>query len=187
MKINRFRPLLVSLPLLFTLLSPLCVSAQCRDPWINQAYRELGRTPVGQGEAGVCNIKLYNNGTWGAYPELKGYVQQFLASGIKVGYAMVDGGNSVMAVRTTDGVVAISGLNPSGFIVWQSTGNHPNTLVVNKLLSEGGASLISQDGGGFQGTINANTPGFSFGNGYTLQSGERKRVKTSGNGAIVIR
>ncbi len=162
-------------------------SAQCRDPWINQAYRELtGRAPAGQGEAGVCNIKLYNNGTWGPYSDLKGYVQQYLASGIKAGYSMLDGGKSAMAIRTPDGLVAISILDKSGNLVASGGGN----LVASgggNLVASGGGNLISQDGGGFQGAINTNTPGFNFGSGYTLQSGERKRVKTSGNGAIVIR
>ena len=186
MKTNRFRSMLASLPLLLALFSPLCVSAQCRDPWINQAYRELGRTPVGQGEAGVCNIKLYNNGTWGAYPELKGYVQQYINSGITTGYLMLPNGNSAFALKTSDGMVAIGVLDASGKLVASGGGNLVASGAGN-LVASGGGNLVASGAGNFQGLINVNTPGLQFSSGYTLQSGERKRVKTSGNGAIVIR
>ena len=52
----------------------------CRDPWVSQAVKEVqGRPAMGQGETGECNIQLYG-GRWGSYAELKGYVQQSLAS-----------------------------------------------------------------------------------------------------------
>lgn len=171
---------------LLTTFSTTAASAQCRDPWINQAYRELGRTPAGQGEAGQCNIKLYNNGTWGPYTDLKGYVQQFLASGIITGYSMLDGGKSAFALKTSDGTVAIGILDVRGNLVASGGGN----LVASgggNLVASGGGNLVASGGGNFNGLINTNTAGLQFSSGYSLQSGERKRVKTSGNGAIVIR
>jgi len=160
--------------------------AQCRDPWINQAYRELGKTPVGQGEAGQCNIKLYNNGTWGPYSELKGYVQQFLGSGITTGYAMLPNGNSALAILTPDNQVAISLLNAAGNIISGGAGNMVAAGAGN-LVSPGGGNMVAAGGGNFNGRINAQTQGVYFSTGYSLQSGEKARVKTSGRGSLIIR
>lgn len=57
----------------------------CRDPWVSQAIKEVkGRTALGLGEGGECNIQLYG-GRWGSYGELKGYVQQAFAALAKAG------------------------------------------------------------------------------------------------------
>jgi hypothetical protein len=49
--------------------------AQCTDPWITQAIRELwGRTPSGSGGTGECAIGLYGGGSWSSYTELKNLV-----------------------------------------------------------------------------------------------------------------
>lgn len=54
-------------------------SGPCRDPWINQAIREVTRAqgreraPNGRYESGECNIHLYG-ASWSSYNELKGYV-----------------------------------------------------------------------------------------------------------------
>src|SRR4051812_39918181 len=43
----------------------------CSDPWVTQAVGETtGITPVGN----VCNIYLYNCGSWSDYAHLKSYV-----------------------------------------------------------------------------------------------------------------
>jgi len=48
----------------------------CRDPWVSKAVREVkGRAPIGKGEAGECNIKMYG-ASWSSYDDLKGKVQQ---------------------------------------------------------------------------------------------------------------
>lgn len=53
--------------------------ANC-DPWIVDIYKkELGREP----NATECNIKNYNNGSWGSYDELKSYIKRY--KGISAG------------------------------------------------------------------------------------------------------
>ena len=134
-------------------------AAQCRDSWINNAYKDVaGRSPVGEHEGGECNIKLYNNGSWGNYDELKGYVRQLKDSGTKIGYAALSNGTTVMAVQG-NGVTAIAMLDRAG-------------------------NIISGGAGNFSGSINRNTPGFSFASGYSLQSG--RSIKTSGKGGLKI-
>lgn len=47
------------------------LKAQTCDPWITQAYKQMyGRTP----SSAECNIRNYNNGSWGSYAELVGYI-----------------------------------------------------------------------------------------------------------------
>jgi hypothetical protein len=48
------------------------------DPWIVDIYKkEFGREP----NATECNTKNYNNGSWGTYDELKGYIKQYKTIG----------------------------------------------------------------------------------------------------------
>ncbi|CAA9302568.1 MAG: hypothetical protein AVDCRST_MAG68-583 [uncultured Gemmatimonadetes bacterium] len=62
-----------------TLATAAPAAAQCRDPWINQAIRQVTgeqgreRAPSGRHESGECNIHLYG-ASWSSYGELKGYV-----------------------------------------------------------------------------------------------------------------
>jgi len=50
------------------------------DPWIVQIYKsEFGREP----NATECNIRNYNNGSWGSYDELKGHIKRY--KGISTG------------------------------------------------------------------------------------------------------
>lgn len=47
------------------------MKAQTCDPWISRAYKQMyGRTP----SSAECNIRNYNNGSWGSYAELVGYI-----------------------------------------------------------------------------------------------------------------
>ncbi len=174
-------------------------SAQCRDPWINQAYQEVaGRAPIGMKNTGECAIWLYNNGSWNSYPELKGYVQQFRTSSIATGYGLFGSGNSVMLVNTggvsaislldaNGNIVAQGGLNivaqGGGNIVAQGGGNKPQEL---RLVNTNGSNVISNGGLSMDG-ITTNTLGFNRSTGYSLQAGETKRAKTSGIGSIVIK
>jgi hypothetical protein len=59
-------------------------AAQCRDPWISQAIREVtGRAPNGSGESGECRYTQYGGGQWGSYAQLKGYVQNALGGSFR--------------------------------------------------------------------------------------------------------
>ncbi|QKG55702.1 hypothetical protein GKZ68_03025 [Hymenobacter sp. BRD128] len=181
--------------LVLTLCLPgaLSAAAQCRDPWIGQLYQQLyNRQPVGQGEAGECNIHLYNNGTWGSRDELMGYIKQVQQSGLRVGVAPL-GSNTVMAVAQGNQIFAVSVLDAGGNLVASGGGNlvasGGGNLVASgggNLVASGGGNLVASGGGNLTGLSN-NTPGFSFGSNYgTLAAGQR-RVSTSGKGALVVR
>ncbi len=46
--------------------------AQCRDPWVSQAVREVMNRPAqGQGDQGECNFRNYGGGHWTNYADLK--------------------------------------------------------------------------------------------------------------------
>jgi hypothetical protein len=146
--------------------------AQCRDPWINNAYRELAdRAPVGTGEVGECNIKFYNNGSWNSYDELKRYVQQ-VRSNVKIGVKDQSGGKWAVAVQ---------GNGATGVVVMSKDG---------RILSSGGGYLIGNDAAGLVGldngtiSVTKNTPGFAFTGDYGTLSGTK--IKTSGKGGIKI-
>jgi hypothetical protein len=159
------------------LLAPLAAQAQCRDPWLNQIYRQLyNRAPVGQGESCECNIKLYNNGSWANYQELTNFVKQLQQTGLRFGYAPL-GNNTVMAVAQGNLIQAVSVLDANGNLVAAGGGN---------LVAAGGGNLVAAGGGNLTG-LRAATPGFGFGSGYSVQSGEKRRLPTSGKGAIVIK
>lgn len=49
----------------------------CRDPWVTGAVSKvMNRPPIGRGDRGECNIRLYGNGKWNSYEELEGYVRK---------------------------------------------------------------------------------------------------------------
>ncbi len=68
-----------------TILTVLAVAAAaqagtCRDPWVDQAIREVtGREPNGNYESGDCNVRNFNNASWNSYVELKRYVRGYFA------------------------------------------------------------------------------------------------------------
>jgi hypothetical protein len=178
--------LLLACGALLTLLTPaLSASAQCRDPWIAQAYKQAAnRAPVGTGEACECNIHLYNNGSWGNYNDLLGYVKQYLASGTRLAYAPLTSGNFAMAVLRGNQVAAVSVLNSGGNLVASGGGN----LVASgggNLVASGGGNLVASGGGNITG-LSANTPGFSFGLSRSIMAAGDQRVPTSGAGSIII-
>lgn len=46
-------------------------AGQCRDPWVTQAVTAVqSRAPIGAGDSGECNTKLYGNGRWSSYADL---------------------------------------------------------------------------------------------------------------------
>ncbi|MDO7850221.1 hypothetical protein [Hymenobacter convexus] len=164
---------------------PLSASAQCRDPWIAQAYKQAAnRAPVGQGEACECNIHLYNNGSWGNYNDLLGYVKQYLASGTRLAYAPLTSGNFAVAILRGNQVAAISVLNSGGNVVASGGGNVVASGGGN-LVASGGGNLVASGGGNITG-LNANTPGFNFGLARSLMAAGDQRVTTSGAGSLII-
>jgi hypothetical protein len=50
----------------------------CKDPWITQAFKEVkGSGPAGWGLTNECTIKLYNNGSWSSYNQLRDAVRAY--------------------------------------------------------------------------------------------------------------
>ena len=155
--------------------------AQCRDPWINQIYREVaGRGPVGTGEVGECSIKLYNNGSWNNYNELKRYVQELRNNAVRIAYKDVGNDKFVMAV-SQNGNMGVNLMTRAGSVVAGGAGNVVAGGAGN-LIGMDGAGIISNDGASIR--IDKNTPGFSFSGGYSALSG--RKIKTSGNAGIKI-
>ncbi|MDO7845261.1 hypothetical protein Q5H92_02755 [Hymenobacter sp. M29] len=165
---------------------PLAASAQCRDPWIAKAYQQAAnRAPVGQADVCECNTKLYNNGSWGNYDELLGYVKQFLQSGTRVGYAPLSNGNFAMAVLTGNQVSAVSVVNSGGNVIAPGGANVVAAGGGN-IVAAGGGNIVAAGGGNITG-LSASSPGFAFGSSRSLLSAGQQRKATSGSGAIVIR
>jgi hypothetical protein len=49
---------------------------QCRDSAVTRAITEtIGRGPKGSGDGGECNARLYGNGSWSSYEDLKAKVR----------------------------------------------------------------------------------------------------------------
>jgi hypothetical protein len=68
--------------------SKTAASVTTCDPWITKAYKELyNRTPTTQ----ECNIKNYNNGSWNNYPELVGYIKNYVAKNTPVKKSVLKG------------------------------------------------------------------------------------------------
>ena len=155
-------------------------AAQCRDAWINNAYRDVaGRTPTGRGEVGECNIKLYNNDSWNNYDELKRYVQE-IRSNLKIGVKELGGGKWGMAVQG-GGVTAVNVMDLAGNLVAAGGRN----LIGNDaagLVAAGGGNLVGNDGASIR--VDKNTPGFNFSGGYAILSG--RKIKTNGQGGLKI-
>ena len=185
------KTLLLALAMLLT--GAISASAQCRDPWLNQAYQQLaGRKPVGTGDACECNKYLYNNGSWGNYDELSGYVKQLLQTGLHFGYAPV-GNNNAVAVAQGNRIIAVSLFDQGGNLVAAGAGNlvaaGAGNLVASgggNLVAAGAGNLVAAGAGNLTGLSNS-TAGFSFGTSRGLLSTGQQRVTTSGGGALVIK
>ena len=76
----------------------------CRDPWINYAYRtQFSRQPVGQGDAGECNIYLYAGGAWQNYDQLRDGVKSFVSATANAGASVQSVGSIFQLVNRATG------------------------------------------------------------------------------------
>ncbi|MBP9866110.1 MAG: hypothetical protein KBC91_06885 [Candidatus Omnitrophica bacterium] len=108
-------------------------AGQCRDPWVTQAIQQVtGRAPTGNHESGDCNIYNFNNGKWGSYPELVGYVQNYVRANSRIPAA------SALANSTNRPSLAGGNrLNNPSAIVAGGGGNFNNR---NNLIGDGGGT-----------------------------------------------
>ncbi len=111
--------------------SSISQAGTCRDPWVDQAIREVtGREPNGNYESGDCNVRNFNNASWNSYTELKRYVRGYFARSYSPVLAPAAGGTSPL-VNTAYNQQQIAA----------------NSLRSNPLIGHDGATLIG-DGGG---------------------------------------
>ncbi len=118
--------------------APTAQAGTCRDPWVDQAIREVtGREPNGNYESGDCNVRNFNNASWNSYVELKRYVRGYFARPAVV----------------TAPTLATSGVRPT-----LNTSYNPQlatSVSGNRLIGDGGGTLrrdaygnLIGDGGG---------------------------------------
>lgn len=154
------------------------------DPWIFQVYKELyGRQP----NAWEIQIKLYNNGSWKDYNQLKQYVKDYQASlssnSLSVSVTAIKSSPNAAALINQNGkTIAADLISQDGNgIVAQGGGNLVNTNGSN-LKDVNGNNIVAQGGGNLR-----DIPGASLGSNRQLMAGDKKIIKTSGQGAIIIR
>ena len=188
------------------------------DPWIKEIYQELyGRTP----NALEYNIYNYADGKWRNREELKRAIQQYQSNIRKAGMSVdfYDLGNGRLvadmkingkstAVSLIEGkggnvvaagganVVAAGGANvvaAGGANVVSAGGANAVAAGGANVVAPGGANVVAVGGGnviapgGGNLIVNTNAAGFHMGKMYSVNSGARKVIRTSGSGAIVIK
>jgi hypothetical protein len=154
------------------------------DPWIFQVYKELyNRQP----QAWELNIKLYNQGSWNNYAELKKYVQQYQASlsqnGLTTRTILLKGNQSSVVLFDQAGKsIAVNLITNDGGSVIAAGGGNVIAAGGGNVIAAGGGNVIAAGGGNLR-----DLPGASLGSNRQLMSGDKKIIKTSGSGAIIIR
>lgn len=135
----------------------------CSDPWITWAHLDASASiydAVGFGSYGECNPKLYNNGSWANYTELYNAVREYRKSLQSAGInwqRVVQPNKTIAFYMTVDGEKY--GLIGKGLEI--KNGN---------LVAAGGGNVVPTGGGS-----------------YTLQSGEKKRIKIGKNTYLVVK
>lgn len=182
------------------------------DPWITAIYKELHNRQPNSWE---YNIRNYNNGRWQSYQELKGYVNQFQKSlkdnGITIETAVLNNESNLVAFKKNGEPIAVNILsNKGGNVIAAGGGNviaagggnviaagggnviaagGGNVIAAGggNVIAAGGGNVIAAGGGNLTFQVDANLAGANFGSGYTVQSGAKLQIKTSGNGSLVIK
>lgn len=168
------KQLLVSCALV-GLLTASVVQAQCRDAWVTDAIRSVhNRVPNGAGEAGECNVKLYNNGSWSSKNELIGHVRTV--------------NSALYKERLNFGVFKLKNnsfdtglVNASNRIVASGGGNI--TAQQASMVASGGGNIVASGGGNL---IGNDVGTMSVTSNRALMSGAKKTIAL-GNSMIVIR
>lgn len=167
----------------------------CSDPWISWAHVDASAgtdSAVGFGTYAQCNPKWYNNGSWSNYTELYNAVREYRNSLYQAGikWSRVPQSDGTIAFVTTIdgqkfGAIAKGLAIKDGKLVAAGGGN----LVAaggGNLVGNDGASLVAAGGGNLVAAGGGNvvpTAGGSF----SLQSGEKKRVKVGKNTYLVVK
>jgi hypothetical protein len=101
----------------------------CSDPWVTMALESLFRRVP----SSACDIKLYNNGSWGSYAQLLGAVRSTYRP-------VVIGGNGPLAGKAALGVFSGSQLIGAGGASMVAAGG-------GNMVAAGGGNMVAAGGG----------------------------------------
>ena len=175
MKTRTVRTQLLVLTALAGVLAASAVQAQCRDAWLTEAIRSVhNRVPNGAGEAGECNIKLYNNGSWASKNELIGHVRA-------VNSALYKERVNFGVFKLPNNTFQTGLVNASNRIVASGGGNISAQQA--NIVASGGGNIVASGGGNL---IGNDVGTMSVTNNRALMSGA-KRTISLGNSMIVIK
>jgi hypothetical protein len=113
------------------LMSGAAWAGNCNDPWVTQAVIEVLRRPPASASAPECNIRLYNNGHWNSYAQLRLAVGTYW-------------GTHAYPTSQAPAYSARPGVNP-GFAGQPRVIQNPGRLV-----GPDGGSLIGNDAGSYK-------------------------------------
>ena len=164
----------------------------CRDPWINLAFEKGGLgTPVGAGDQGECDPKLYNSGSWSSFAQLSGAVRGARSAMSSQGVAWKflvnkDNRNDVRLGLFTSNVVAAGGGN-----VVAAGGGNVIAVSGGNIVAQGGGNIVAQGGGNVITIGGANLNSLPQAqvmprSSYSVMSGAKRVIKV-GESNIVIR
>lgn len=154
------------------------VTAQTKDPWIIDIYKELyDRQP----DDLEVNNQNYNGGSWSSIEELKRYIQLFQKSKNDLNFRF----EIIPLKDKTRSVVIIYENNVPGAAALLSRADGSIVSGDGASMVAGGAgSLIGQDGAALKDRVQ-NLGGVKFGSSNTLMSESLKPIK-SGKGALIV-
>lgn len=154
------------------------VTAQTKDPWIIDIYKELyDRQP----DDLEVNNQNYNGGSWSSIDELKRYIQLFQKSKKELNFRfeiipLKDKIKSVVIIYENNVPIAAALLSRADGRIEASDGA--------SIVAGGAGNLIGQDGAGLKDRVQ-DLGGVKFGSSNTLMSESLKPIK-SGKGALII-
>ncbi len=164
--------------MLFIVAFTLSAAAQLKaDPWIIKAYQELFFRPP---TAAELTIQNYNGGSWSSYDQLRSLISTYQTNlrnqGITISSTNLGNGQSAERV-SRDGIPLAIALisNDGGSIVASGAGN---------IVASGAGNIVTNASGNFEGL-----KGVYFGPASTkvVQGSGQAVIKTSGNGALIIK
>ncbi|MDQ3279331.1 MAG: hypothetical protein M3Q06_13460 [Bacteroidota bacterium] len=155
------------------------------DPFVVRIYQKLySRYPT----AWELNIRNYNNGSWSNYTQLKSYIQAYqnalTQQGLEIKTAPYNG-NLATGFFINGKQVAVNVVSAGGGNVIAAGGANAVAAGSANVVAAGSANAVAAGGANI--AINAQMAGVSFSSGRTVQSAGSQIIRTSGNGAIVIR
>ncbi len=163
---------------LFILVFNLNTDAQLKgDPWIFKAYQELYMRPP---MAAELTIQNYNGGSWNSYDQLKVFISNYQTNlrnqGVSIASTILSNGQAVEIIKRDGRAIAIALISQDGgSIVASGAGN---------IVASGAGNIVTNATGNFQGL-----KGIYFGPADTrvVQGSGQAVIKTSGNGALIIK